>query len=329
MLLLIIEIIVRSNLYAFTSISHTILYHKKHIVRTTNLNKFNSLIMGDSRVLGLHAKEISKSVSKKTGEDYHFFNYSFPQSGVQSHYLLLKNYLKHQKKPKLIVMMSSPLTLTGEWNFQTLEKPYPISFYCFTFLYSVLETIKTMPPQSIIKTLLVKLEHTLKFVAYRKKIKKIIKNPSSYHNREAWVKRAMAQSNGGAMMARTVGPTIQEIKDSIFYQNKFRPDTYSINWYIKFFQLAQEHKIKIIILNAPLPEIIYQKREKDGFNKIYLKMMREIQNQFRNIYFANPLNLGYPMDHYGDEHHLNKKGFRLFTKEAGDIIATTISQYKL
>jgi hypothetical protein len=125
-----VEVMVRRNVYAFTSSSNTILLYKKNLVKNKQFKNYNALIMGDSRALGMQAKEISEIVSAETGGDYQFFNYSFPQSGVQNHFLLLKNYLKHQKAPKLIVLISSPIVLTGEWNLQHLEKPYPSSFYC-------------------------------------------------------------------------------------------------------------------------------------------------------------------------------------------------------
>ena len=61
-LLIGVEGAVRRNIYAFTSTSNTILLYKKNLVEHQQMKHYDALIMGDSRALGIHAKEISNIV---------------------------------------------------------------------------------------------------------------------------------------------------------------------------------------------------------------------------------------------------------------------------
>lgn len=323
-LLLATDAVVRQHIYGLTSISYGILHYKDSIVKTENLDRFNGIFMGDSRILGLHAKEISDSVFTETGKRYEFFNYSFPQSGVQSYYLLLKKYLKYQKAPEVIVFMSSPIALTGEWNFNKVEKPFSVAFYCFAFLYSLRDTLTSLPLETALAVARLKLENAFALIAYRAEIKKFLQDPSTYEDRREWLKRSMAISNGGALMTRNVPPTEQEIRESTFFKTEFKINADSINWYKKFFALALENNIQVIIANAPLIDLVYARRETNGANVRYAREIMKFKQQFPNIHLIDPLVEPYGMEYFGDVHHLNREGFKKFTGSVGKRIAALI-----
>lgn len=323
-LLLATDAVVRRHIYGLTSISYGILHYKDNIVKTENLDRFNGIFMGDSRILGLHAKEISDVVFTETGKRYEFFNYSFPQSGVQSYYLLLKKYLKYQKAPKVIVFMSSPIVLTGEWNFNKIERPFPIAFYCFSFLYSLRDTFASLPLETALAVARLKLENAFALIAYRAEIRKFLQDPSTYEDRREWLKRSMTVSNGGALMTRNVPPTVNEIKGSTFFTTEFKIDADSVNWYKKFFALALKHNIQVIIANAPLIDLVYAQREATGANVRYSREIMKFKKEFPHIHIIDPLVEPYGMEYFGDVHHLNREGFKKFTGSVGKRIAALI-----
>lgn len=321
-----VEILVRFNLYALASFSNALLLYKNNFIKSQELKGINALIMGDSRALGIHAKEISDYVTAESKEDFQFFNYSYPQSGVESYYLLLKDYMKYHNTPKLIIFIVSPITLTGEVNFKHLEKPYAVPLYNFTYLFSAVDSIKYLPRQAVSKALLIKLENNVKFIAYRGRIKELITHPESYSDKSNLLQRSIQLSNGGNLIVRNILPTQKEIENSVFFKKVFVLDDYSIHWYEEFFQLAKENNIKIIVLNAPLIKSIFENRQKNGSNQIYINKMKSFKQQFDHIYLTDPLIIPYEMNYFSDDQHLNRDGYKIFSEYTGKIISRVIIQ---
>lgn len=332
LLLLIAESLTRFYLPYLYTHSDIVIAYKKDLIETSweGKDSINGIIMGDSRILGLHAKEISEAVSKASAEkgksrrSYHFFNYSFPNHGVRSYYLLLKKYLYFNPKPEIIIFSSSPYALTRHWNLKTKDQLNSKDFHRFVSLFSIQECAEVFSSRNLTKAMAIKLEHQSMLVAYRKRIQLWFQNPSDFKDKRAWLKRSITKSNGGALIGRNIPSTSKDVMNSEYYVNYFDPEKDSILWYQNFFALAQKNNVKIIVLNAPLPAALYHKREASGENKKYIKLMEKFKSEFNNIILLNPLIEGYELNYFSDTHHLNKNGFKKFSKESRERLTEAI-----
>ena len=97
-----------------------------------------------------------------------------------------------------------------------------------------------------------------------------------------------------------------------------------VDWYKKFLLLAKENEIKILQFNAPLSNIVYSIREKNGFNKTYLDSMEKLRQEFDNLEFLYPLISYYSDDLFSDLSHLDIKGAEIFNKDLLKILPSHI-----
>ena len=317
-LLLTVDGFVRRHALSLTTISDAIVHYKKGLIESRHSFPYNGLIMGDSRILGLHAKEISAAVTQKTGQPYQFFNYSFPNCGVASYYLLLKKHLHNHPKPDVIVLMISPVALTDEWRLDNTQNPDATSLIYFSTLFNLPEALQALPRRLIPKYLVLKLEQQFHLIYYRKKIAQFLKDPSEYKDRAPWLKRSLSKSNGGALIVRNKPVTEEEIKKSSSFRAVFDVDRDSLHWLTRFFELTQHHNIRVVIANAPLVKQVYEQREANGFNVSYARVIAQQTEQFDTIHTLKPLLESYPIEYYSDaSNHLNVRGFKKLTEELG------------
>lgn len=323
--LILVELIVRQHSYYLSTPSDAIIHYKEKILRRKQKDFYsNGILLGDSRALGLHAKEISENLTNQLNDNYLLYNYSFPNHGTQGYYLLLKKYLKYNPKPELIILYISPFALTGEWDINDSDNTDIRNLFRFISLYSIKDCYEILPFKIFIKALLLKIEKLSSFVTYRGRIKDAITNPNHFEEKKEWLESSFQISSGGALIEQNKAPTIKEVIASEYYQTPLDIDPNVIFWLEKFFTFAQDNDIQIIISSAPLVKQIFDKREEDGINLKYNQQMLTFKKKFNNITLTDPLLEGWDIDFFADTHHLNKKGMQRFTQETARKISKVL-----
>ncbi len=321
-LLIIVEVIVRSNLYYLTTHSDALIHYKEKILRKRDKKiSPNAILMGDSRILGLHAKEISDNLINL---NYSFYNYALPNHGVRGYYLLLKKYLKYNPAPEVILFYSSPIALTKAWNLDNVDKIDKKKLFRFVSLYSLIDSFEILPLKIFYKALMLKIEKISNLVTYRKKIRKLFANRSDFKDKSSWLKSSLEISSGGAIICQNKEPTMKDVVTSEYYQTHFKLNSDSLYWFDQFFKLAQDNAIEIIISNAPLVKPTFKKREENGNNQKYIKQMKNFEKKFENITLIEPLLEGWNLSYFCDTQHLNKEGLKLFTEESSNKISKSL-----
>ncbi len=86
--------------------------------------------------------------------------------------------------------------------------------------------------------------------------------------------------------------------------------------------MAKKNGIQVIIFNAPLMDVIYEKRQRNGVNKKYEEIVKGWQKKFKNISIMQPLFISYERQYFKDAQHLNGRGFEIFSRQLVDQLFT-------
>jgi hypothetical protein len=336
--LLIVEILIRTNIDRIRITEDAIIIQKQKYLLTNTID-YNCLMLGDSRFLGVNAKISSDIISEKLKTDINCFNYSLPNHGIQGYYFLLKKYLSEKRAPQFIVFSSAPFALTDNWHIENPKMPKS-ALYRFAHLFSVRDALESFKTKIFLRILLIKLENRSYLITYRALIKQLFKNPAGTIDMAQFVVPSIKNKNGGVIYDRTnikknkenngvsfhVMPvTLEEVLKSDLYKQLIIINKESVEWLNKFFSLAEKNKIKVFILNAPLVEDIYNKRQLDGSNANYISQMDKFKDDFDNITFIKPLLEPYPLELFSDSQHLNRNGVARFTIESAEKIAEALT----
>jgi|GEM_PF-2824355 len=287
----------------------------------------NMIIMGDSRALGLHARELSRGLTERLGRRIVVYNYSFPNHGLRGYSLLLKKYLRYHPKPEIIVFYSSPIAITGTWNLDDRHDVDDRDLFRFISLYSLRECYDVLPPGIFVRALRLKMERLSVLVAYRARIRDLFQGLPEFRDEGRWIQRSFAQSGGGALIVRNKAPDIGEVLGSDYYRTDLYPDAEALTWIERFFAEAQDQGILVMVANAPLVNSIFEKRELSGANRRYRAVMEDFSRKFDHVVLTDPLIEGWGLSFFSDAHHLNREGFRRFSREQINVIARAVEAY--
>jgi len=326
--LLIAEGVARRAVDCLATPSDVIIRYKEKILNGRNPSGVtpNIIIMGDSRVLGLHARELSQELSARLGREISVYNYAFPNHGVRGYHLLLKHYLRHHPRPEAIVFYSSPFAITGAWNLDDERAIEDRDLFRFISIYSLRECLAVLPPHVFLRALRMKAERLSVLIAYRARILAALHREQGFHDKGPWVERSFAKSWGGAIIVRNKAADEGEVSRSEYYQTALEPDPAAIEWFARFFALAREHGIPVVIANAPLVASVFEKRQSNGANRRYAAVMEDFPLRFDNVVLTDPLLEGWDISFFSDAHHLNREGFRRFSFEAAAPIADVLER---
>ena len=310
------ESFIRKNIYTIIGAENSLILQKKQYLNSNKQLNYTGIILGDSRILNIDAKRISKTFTRNSNNDHEFYNFSVPYSDIRTYYLLLKNYLAKHKKPEYILFSSMPEATFEGWN---LLKKMPDDYtyiYRFCLLFSLKDLYQTFPLPYFLKYLPTDIAFNSYTVMYRAFIRAIITGQSRFRiNVRQRIIHSMEITNGGMLLGRQEGLSFEELEASPFYDQSKIINENSIFWLEKFFELAKKEDIKIILFNIPIIQPFYYKRMKNGFNKEYVRSLNKILEKYDNIIFIGPKLKTYNKKYFGDSAHLNAQGFQRFNKE--------------
>lgn len=326
LLLLITEIICRYNTpYIINPGDYVLLYKERHL-KLKDKSDYNAILLGDSRAMGIDTNYISKNIQLKLKKDFLIYNYAIPGFGVQGYYLLLKKYLKYNKKPEYIFLSTRPLLLAGHVNIEKRSaREHKHRFFLF---FSIPEYFKITSFPFFIKTLHLKIERFSYLLMYRSNLKKLYEQ--YYHSKKIKprIKLGLIENQGGGYpysLGKKSNINDERIKESYTWKEDFYVDIDAMNWFEKLFNLAEENQIKVIIFNMPLVAPVFEKREKNGSNLRYKELLLTLEEKYKNITLLRPILESYETTYFSDPSHLNTEGNERFKTILFDKISDIIS----
>lgn len=320
-LLLITESFIRKNVQAIVGLEDSLFIQRKSHLNGPKKLDYDGILIGDSRIIGINAKLISQTFSDTLKEDHNFHNFSLLYSDIRAHYILLKNYLEKHKKPQYIIFSSMPEATFNGWNiiYEMYNKHTHI--YRFGTTFPLKDIYLTLPFRDFLKFIPIKTEGLSELFTYRGFIYSILVGKRRLQlEAQSYLNRSIDQKNGGVILGNTGHVTQKSIKRSLIYAQSTTMNENSVLWLEKFFQLAQENNIQVIMFNMPLLSSIYDQRMDNGFNKKYLNLLNELLKKYKNVTFIGPKIRTYDQKYFDDFSHLNTKGFDRFDKELNDIL---------
>jgi hypothetical protein len=314
------EFAVGMNVTRLKTLSDSVIDYKSYLLNEGNSKKYDAVVFGDSRIMGLNAQYISEHVSGNLGRKFELYNFSIPNNGISTYYLLLKKYLKNQPAPRYILFSSAPVNLSGDWS---VEKSVGRSeiLHRMSQLYSLNELLEVLPVRMWVTALTVKAERLSFLLLYRGAVKKALVDPkNNFNDVMTGAIRSCIRYNGGNIFSRNKAVTEQEIKSNKYYEWNLEVDENVDYWYQRFFSLAQEHGIKVLLINAPVYHDILQNGELNGTNQTYRQVVQRWQLKFDNIEVLGPLQQSYTIENFSDWQHVNVSGTRQFTFSVTDYL---------
>ncbi|MGE3982049.1 MAG: DUF1574 family protein [Candidatus Omnitrophota bacterium] len=312
--------------------SDSVMEYKSYLLSEKGKKKIDAVVFGDSRIMSLNAQYVSEHVSNALGEKFELYNFSMPNHGVRAYYLLLQKYLRNHSAPQYILFSSAMINLSGDWGVRTsVGRSEMLHRLCQ--LYSLKELKEVLPFKTFLVALTVKAERMSFVVLYRALIKKLIFkvwkeiiNNKSVNLKHYFIDTmsetilSCARYNGGVIYVRNKKVTEEEIKHSKYYDSVLLIDEDMDYWYQKFFVLAREHGIKVLLVNAPVYRDIFQNNERNGNNQTYRQVVNQWQIKYDNVEVVGPLLQPYVLENFSDWQHLNVIGTRQFTFSVTDYL---------
>ncbi|MFH1768938.1 MAG: DUF1574 family protein [Candidatus Omnitrophota bacterium] len=317
------EIVCRQNIRYIVNIGDYVLIYKRKHLTVKDKPYCDAIIIGDSRAMGINAKYVSTFVSQGLRRNFRIYNYSTPGFGVQGYYLLLKKYLKDNKKPKYLFFATRPVLLMGDAD---VEKKSNLGHrHRFFLFFSMADYIQSLSPVFFLKTLCLELERYSYLVTYRREIKNLFLQYVDEFKIKPKVSRDLIEERWGGYpysLGRKAIPEGQSI-DGFDYQQDFYVDPNALCWYEKFLELAGENQIKVVIFNLPIIEEFYDKHEKDGSNKKYKETIVNIADKYNHTVVLAPVLEPLQRKYFSDPGHLSELGL----KEFDEVLARRILDF--
>lgn len=290
-------------------------YKTKYLNLQKNIY-YNGIIIGDSCSLGLDAKLMADIINKKTGKSLRLYNFSFPALGAKSWYVFLRKYIALNQKPRIIFVESIQLLMTEAMK----RKEVPIDeLHRFALAFSLRDYYDIVPVDFSFKILIHKLKRQSYLVTYRSFIRDLVSNFNRHRERGL-----MIDGNGRVIFGPTENPALGQVQDADIYKADFYLNEDMLYWFKRFFSLARDNGIKILIFEIPLPEEVFLKREERGINRRYEQAMLDLITGYDNIDLIKPISEGYSRKYFYDANHLNDEGSDMFSIELGKKAAAYI-----
>jgi hypothetical protein len=318
--LLLSEGFVRYHWSQYLPTADYVLLHKKKHWEDVRNPDYDGIILGDSLSHGLDPRVIGGIIARETGQAFSLYNYSFPHADVRSYYLVLRKYLSLGKRPRVIFFESMPLAMHGAWKMTRNPKGLPDECHRFFSLFSPWDYAAVVPARFLFQTWKMALERASFLLTYRAYICDYLRyRVLTRHPR--MMERAELDTQGRALMnvERKVAP--EEIRNWFNYQMEFSADGDTLGWYQRFFALAREYDIRIMIFNTPFIDEVFQKREKNGFHRQYQQVMTALVQGFDNVTILQPVCESFDQRYFLDPSHMNDQGNELFSSILGNRLA--------
>jgi len=311
MLLLITELIARIYSPFFVPIhDYLMLYKRDRMVQKAKPFE-NAILIGDSRAMSIDARALSTHLTQEFQRPFRVYNYAFPAVGAEGYYLFLKKFLQHNQPPEIVFFCVRPLMLAGN---ALVEKNGTHSHkHRFFSLFSINEYRETLNLRFFLKSLPLEIREHSTLITYRASIESVIKSfLKGVPLDDKTYKHAILESMHGGMPLE--GPrliNIEEIQKDYEWLDDLFVDPDALFWFEKFLQLAKDHQITVAVFNIPSVKDVYEKREQNGSNAVYLAAMAELETKY-GLKAIEPLLEIYEYKYFADTNHLNDFGDKQF-----------------
>lgn len=118
-------------------------------------------------------------------------------------------------------------------------------------------------------------------------------------------------ANQGAqiMPKNPVGRTDPKLLEkSIYYPDQWWCDPVNARYLQRFLKLARTHNIPVFWLLAPIQPCVQAKREQNGLDERYMKLVQRALAKFPNLFIIDGRHSGYEPDVFIDFSHLDRDG---------------------
>lgn len=288
------------------------------------------LFLGDSVSMGsVNARRFQEI----TG--YSAYNYAL--SGMQSpgHYFLLKRYLEKNPPPKLIYYAPSSFFLND-----SLDKEFTYQFVAW--FASPSELVQLLPDllrrdgkQPLLKMMT---RFLLPSYIYRHEVSTFLRESlrgglsvSGQEYSELIKKHTMNQGfrvlmehfwskEGLTQEALTAAfNTDTEESRRLF---SFAPSRLNRKYLEKMLNLCRQNNIKVVFFFGPIPQGLFEMREKTGYNQKLTEWTKALQMDFPEIILPSPLIFHLPNKDFLESSHVDDEGAETFTRSLSELNAS-------
>jgi len=123
---------------------------------------------------------------------------------------------------------------------------------------------------------------------------------------------------GGEIISWPDQPKLDQVmkkpEDFFPFNQSTRESKDNIDAFRNFLALAKKKNIRIIFFNAPVHPLVFKKRQTDGFNKKYLEILGNLEEEFENFEVIKPYFSVFKEKYFVDFSHLNTEGFSIFSE---------------
>ncbi len=304
--------------------SDSIIFYKNS--RLKQPQSYTGLFLGDSTILGVYAKKVAEQVSQDLGEPMSFYNYATPAQGMPAYYLLLRKYLKDHPAPRYVFLSFSPDAWAAPPEDHSEEDDHLAHIHRLNMMYSPYDLFSVLPLPLWLQSCELRLKEASFALRYKNRVKKLLLNPEYIKDHMVWIRHTSTRQSGTTAFGRNVPPRLAEVKGSKLYQRKLALTDENIYWLERFLELAQENRIVVILFQAPLMDVIYERLEQEGYLRDYEGMLVDLQKKHEKFFYVTPLFEAYPREKFSDVIHLNGRGNYQFSQWVGPRISQTIVQ---
>jgi hypothetical protein len=96
-----------------------------------------------------------------------------------------------------------------------------------------------------------------------------------------------------------------------------------------FLRRAQANGVQVRLLNVPTPQPIYDLYEKNGVLERFRVIIREWEQRYPGFRAVQPIVYPYPLDHFGDFGHMNRKGDERFQRDCAEMLRRSVEEGRI
>ena len=273
------------------------------MARIAGGDSYTNIIMGDSRGL-------ATNYDKTTAKKYDLYNYSMVIiGGFHPYVYFLEKYLKHNKPPKVIFFTFLLETFSTKSGIFT-EPPREFgsgALYRASRYYAFLDLFR----DPIFSTFSFARLQLIATRVFPNKFYVKLLEPLWLKEKFLDLETGFATINGKHIWPAPAG-AVEKMSQP------FAVSELNMNLMRQMLTNARQNKIKVVVMNIPMPESLYKRRIETNYFESYYSALDTLQQEFSDVLVIGNKPYPYPNKYFSDYHHLNDEGAKLFN--SGDFI---------
>jgi hypothetical protein len=277
--------------------------------------------MGDSATNALRVGQIEQYL----GVPHEISNYALPGTTPLFSYFVLQRQIAAGRIPKLIVLAPHPFTWGDSFMDRFLGR--------FATPWESARLLRDgVGLDDWIYGTLCHMSYTLR---YREELYKMFtQGDMAFFG--SWFQQITSVQNSGAKI-EAVEQVPLEPRVSVLDPNNLPPilsrpisiHPYNEIYLHKFCDLAAKHKIRIIWLTLPIPELLSKRIPEKDRTAVYNAFVQRMTREHSNLFALSASIPVQPDTHYRDPWHLNPYGAMIFSKRTGEQLAAWLKEHPL